>query len=878
MKKLFIFVICAIVALSTAAAVSAGELKTSDTMLDFLETIGIIHTETDAPEDGVTREVFAVYVARMLGINETGESGTRYFVDLENNAFSQYSVNALAERGIIAVPEDRYFRPGEGISYEEAVKMLVCALGYEKYAEYRGGYPQGYLATAEALKISCTVQDRAQLKVSEAAELVYKTLVAPVCAMDITDGIATIFESEDSLLAQQFDIQWQEGTVTKIAGQSMNSDGPLPMDQAEINAQRYGIGTVSNAGAFLGSYVKYFYEINSEELVFISNEVQKTDDIVIDIDLLEDFTGAEISYYKSFESTRAVTQRLKNPTVVYNGIYLGDGIKELVSTLNKGTITLKDSDNDSAYDVVSIWDYKNFLVSAADETNGKLYNKLATEPKELSFDEFNVVNLRDEMGNTIELSDIEKDTVASVAISKDAASYAEIVVSTTEFNGTLTGISSSGGEHYVLVDSVQYRVDSSYYDTFIMNTVVGGTYYYKLDMFGKIAYVQADGTKEYNLGYVRRLSHDWDGCYLGLLTEDCTFVTATLAEKVKIDGRNYKQTEKLYEVLYAALGVNDTAIQNRFIRYMVDEEGAVTEIDTLTVNTNFENDKNSMTAVYAKDNAEKVFSYSGTTGNTTRTFGRAALITPNTKVFLLPGGVEEPTLDACYVGPYTNVLKENIRYTGNAYKFSSLNAYADAVVAIYDLQDLDGNTNGSKYAFLIDEITKGLNGEDEIVQYVHGYANGVEQTLEAAADFDLSGLKCGDVVCFEYDVNKNIAKNGSVEKLYDSETEYPNWGIDPVTGCRLREEASYTQVFQASFGNVVRVVDNCIFWAAEGYKNIVDSADASSINIAVYDSETGTVKAGSVNDIYDAESRGANCSKIMYVTRDNVGRCIYIFN
>ena len=59
MKKLFIFVICAIVALSTAVAVSAGELKTSDTMLDFLETIGIINTETDAPEDDVTREVFA---------------------------------------------------------------------------------------------------------------------------------------------------------------------------------------------------------------------------------------------------------------------------------------------------------------------------------------------------------------------------------------------------------------------------------------------------------------------------------------------------------------------------------------------------------------------------------------------------------------------------------------------------------------------------------------------------------------------------------------------------------------------------------------------------------------------------------------------------
>lgn len=883
MKRIFTFVICAVMLFNTAAAVTAKELRTAGTMLDFVEKIGIINTETDAAEDMVTREILAVYIARMLGIDETERSGERYFADLENNAFSQMAVNALAERGIIAVPQDRYFRPGEPVTYNEAVKMLVSAAGYDIYAAYRGGYPRGYLSIADSLKITCSVGERERLTVSETAELIYKTLVAPVCTIDVMNGNKNGFNAEDSVLAQQFGILWQEGTAAKIAGQSIKSEGALSMGRAEINSQVYDIDADCENADFLGSYVKYFYERsdNADRIVFISDEVKRTDDIVIDIDLLEDFAGDRISYYKDYTSSKTVAKKLVSPVVVYNGIYLGEDIRSTIQELNKGSITVKDSDNDGEYDLAVISDYRNFIVNAVDGGRNTLYNKLATEPREIDCDEIETVVIKDEMGNRLDIADIAKLSAASVMVSKDKSSYAEVIVSSTEFSGVISSIDYNDFYPFVIVNSEEYKVDKTYIDELKSSVRIGETYYFKTDISGRIAYVLTDSSKSSKPGYVRRLAYDYEEekCFLHIIDAQGGFETVRLNSKVRIDGKSYKKPDDIKTALELALDAGENTVKNHIICYNLNDDGVVTEIDTLSMDGTHENESNSITAVYDRDNTEKVFSYGGVIGNTTRTFGRAALITPKTTVFFLPGGVENPAQDKCYVGGYSNLLKENIRYTGNAYKLSKLNAYADIVLAIYDAADLDGNTGGSKYAFMIDKITREYDeNRSETVQCVQGYENGVYKKLEAAEGADLSGLKRGDVVRFEYDVQKKISENGVIEKLYDTETDYPAWKIDSATGCRLKESASYTQLFQASFGNVVKVTDSCVFWAADGYSNIVDSADVNSLSIVVYDSESNTVEPGSVNDIYDAESVGVKCSKIMYVTRDNVGRCIYIFN
>ena len=43
---------------------------------------------------------------------------------------------------------DGSFSPEEETTAEQAIKILVCALGYEPMAEEKGGYPTGYLTVA----------------------------------------------------------------------------------------------------------------------------------------------------------------------------------------------------------------------------------------------------------------------------------------------------------------------------------------------------------------------------------------------------------------------------------------------------------------------------------------------------------------------------------------------------------------------------------------------------------------------------------------------------------------------------------------------------------------------------------------------------------
>ena len=48
------------------------------------------------------------------------------------------------------------FGPEDPVTYEQAVKMIVSALGYDLVANNKGGYPTGYLAVASSEGITKT--------------------------------------------------------------------------------------------------------------------------------------------------------------------------------------------------------------------------------------------------------------------------------------------------------------------------------------------------------------------------------------------------------------------------------------------------------------------------------------------------------------------------------------------------------------------------------------------------------------------------------------------------------------------------------------------------------------------------------------------------
>lgn len=119
--------------------------------VEYVNEIGIMQGDTQGnfnPEKNVTRAQMAVIVCRMFGETENLTVSNR-FSDVKADYWANTSISKAAELGIIGGYGDGTFRPDNTVTYEQAVAMVIRAVGGEEVAKEYGGYPDGYLLAAE---------------------------------------------------------------------------------------------------------------------------------------------------------------------------------------------------------------------------------------------------------------------------------------------------------------------------------------------------------------------------------------------------------------------------------------------------------------------------------------------------------------------------------------------------------------------------------------------------------------------------------------------------------------------------------------------------------------------------------------------------------
>lgn len=131
----------------------------------------------------------------VLGVNIgiVGEIEPLYFVDLDENG-NEIGINKLEYiDSIAALSEENYqksrqFAPEQNISFSEALKILVIALGYEPVAE-KSGYPYGYLEVASDIGISTGISFSSEqlLTRENAAKLIHNSLYLPIMISNTVD-------------------------------------------------------------------------------------------------------------------------------------------------------------------------------------------------------------------------------------------------------------------------------------------------------------------------------------------------------------------------------------------------------------------------------------------------------------------------------------------------------------------------------------------------------------------------------------------------------------------------------------------------------------------------------------------------------------------
>ena len=119
--------------------------------IQFVSTIGIMVGDSTGnfnPNQIVNRAEMATIVCRVLKQTEN-LSMSNVFTDVPANHWANAYVGKASELGIVGGYGNGRFGPGDSVTYEQAVTMIVRAIGEGDRANSNGGYPNGYLQVAQ---------------------------------------------------------------------------------------------------------------------------------------------------------------------------------------------------------------------------------------------------------------------------------------------------------------------------------------------------------------------------------------------------------------------------------------------------------------------------------------------------------------------------------------------------------------------------------------------------------------------------------------------------------------------------------------------------------------------------------------------------------
>ena len=193
---------------------------------------------TFKPDGDITRAEFAAVVCRLLGLEETanGAKGQQVFNDVPGDHWASGYVALASQQGIVNGYGDGNFGPEDKVLYEQAIKMLVAALGYTPMAEVNGGYPGGFQIVAAQRGILANVSGGATgvaATRSIVAQMSYNALEVPIMGQT-SFGTDVSFTATENLLLNKLNVTKFEGTIE----QTPASDDTIKDGKVQVKYER----------------------------------------------------------------------------------------------------------------------------------------------------------------------------------------------------------------------------------------------------------------------------------------------------------------------------------------------------------------------------------------------------------------------------------------------------------------------------------------------------------------------------------------------------------------------------------------------------------------------------------------------------------------
>lgn len=776
MTKRIISILMAII-LSVSMCVTAiadDSLVIRENVIFDLQSLGILQGKGDgelALGESVTRAEFCAFVSRLIRAASVPYAGN--FSDVTKADWYAGDVASLVGYGLINGNEHGEFCPDDYVTYTDAMKILVCALGYSIVAENEGGYPDGYRSVGTRIRLNDGISAYWDdyLTRGAVALMLYNALdieiLEPISyGDDLT--YATSGKTYRGLFATETSrdsIYMAKGIVTADYYTYLLSPVyDIKMGEVQINGRLYNVGA-TNTADFLGMEVEYYYkEVKGGIPVIVSSRVtDETSVVTVDARDIDYIDSSVIKVYDSLDNKEIKLRLSANLNAVRNyqlmskplSFASGDDI------CKNGSVKIIDNTGDGLYDLFIIEDYTSYKVSRVSQkgffiADGDLFDGNPFVNLDTDNDDIKII-IEDESGSSLTLADITEDDVVSILQSRDK-SVIKCVLGKAAVKGRLDEISADRA----YIDGEIYSFDCYYDDTVRVGSLVA----VYIDFMGNIVSMEIDDSNGKNYAYILD-----SGVTTGISGAFClkVLIPGKLKEQIEIDDSNEDQVVEIpvlkaynsgVEVLTLASRINyddvrmtgdeyQTAFSaaalsaspdNRLISYTVNSDGAVTSIES----AQRIGDGN-----YKVFNGyENVFGKEGTQG-----FG----ITEQSGVVCVPENGGPGFSDDNY---YASLLMNNgQRYQITGYDIDPEDSVASIVVitAPMDLSAGDVIGSSSKLA-VVSCLSSVEDPEDgEVKAKLEFWSEGKKMSYFVADGSDASALACGmgfgDV--FYYALNNN---------------------------------------------------------------------------------------------------------------------------
>lgn len=336
-KTLSLILILSIVMTSFSAAVFAAEDATDDVpysrAVAVLSALGIMKGKSDTDfgeNDCLTRAEMSTVAVRFIGLDaeKTGDNQSRY-TDVDETHWGKSYINTATGLAMIQGNGDGTFTPDDETTAEQAIKILVCALGYEPMAEDKGGYPAGYLTVAAQLGLFQGIDfpDGYDVPIErwKIAMLVYNALEVDLMQVKAYgDNQYSAVEKGSTALEKYHKVKRKTGTVASAYAAAIDGDYA---DNGEVMIDGVNYAIELNIAKYIGYSVDFYCTIETEGkkskiIAFfpIEDKAQRTEidfDDVVSANINAD-GDAEIKYYnKGGAKLKSIS--LTDAVIMYNG-------------------------------------------------------------------------------------------------------------------------------------------------------------------------------------------------------------------------------------------------------------------------------------------------------------------------------------------------------------------------------------------------------------------------------------------------------------------------------------------------------------------------------------------------------------------------------